>query len=127
MQLAPLLYVDRHHEDSGTAIVLAGAMDLDSSCVFTRALAEALRTEDTAIHVDLSAVAFCDCGGLGALLKAAQDTRASGRTFQAHAPAPAVLRMLALTGTTDILLGTADTALGRPPRASGQLDHDEAA
>ncbi|MFF1925059.1 STAS domain-containing protein [Streptomyces sp. NPDC058221] len=119
MPISPLLYADRHQEDSGTAIVLAGVMDLDSSCVFTRAFAAALSTEALAMHVDLSAVAFCDCGGLSALLKAAQDARAGGRTFQAHAPAPAVLRMLTLTDT-------ADTLLGRDPFASGQLGHDEA-
>lgn len=105
MQIVELLHVDRRQEDSGTWIVLAGEMDLDSAPLFTHAVAEALRAGRTAVHVDLSAVAFCDCSGLSALLRAARDTRASGRTFQAHAPDDEVARLLALTGTTGILLG----------------------
>lgn len=105
MQTPPLLHVDRRQEETRTVIVLAGAMDRDSVPVFTAAMAEVSRAGAAAVHVDLSAVAFCDCGGLIALLTAAQDSRTEGRKFQAHAPSPAVLRLFTLTGTVGILLG----------------------
>jgi len=112
MQTPPLLYVDRRQEGVRTVIILAGAMDRDSVPAFTTAMAEVLRTGATAVHVDLSAVAFCDCSGLTALLKAAQDSRTEGHTFQAHAPSPVVLRLLTLTGTADTLLGPGYRATG---------------
>ncbi|MFD3647688.1 STAS domain-containing protein [Streptomyces cyaneofuscatus] len=117
MPTPPLLHVDRRQEDVRTVLVLAGAMDLHSVHVFTAAMAAALRSGATAVHVDLSAVAFCDCRGLNALLEAAQDSRAQGRTFQARAPSTAVLRLFTLTGTTGILLDRAPRAVGAPAGA----------
>ncbi|MGA4996731.1 STAS domain-containing protein [Streptomyces arboris] len=112
MPTPPLLYVDRRQEDVRTVLVLAGATDLHSVHVFTAAMEEFLRGGGTAVHVDLSAVAFCDCSGLNALLGAAQDSRARGRTFQAHGPSPAVLRLFTLTGTTGLLLAQGPRAVG---------------
>ncbi|MEV4876534.1 STAS domain-containing protein [Streptomyces cyaneofuscatus] len=111
MPTPPLLYVDRRQEGVRTVLVLAGAMDLHSVHAFTAAMEEFLRGGATAVHVDLSAVAFCDCSGLTVLLEAARDCRAQGRTFQAHGPSSAVLRLFTLTGTAGILLGLAPRAV----------------
>ncbi|MER6188611.1 STAS domain-containing protein [Streptomyces cyaneofuscatus] len=122
MPTPPLLYVDRRQEGVRIVLVLAGAMDLHSVHVFTAALAAALRSGATAVHVDLSAVAFCDCSGLNALLEAAQDSRAGGRTFQAHGPCTTVLRLFTLTGTVGILLGRAPRAVGAAVGAPVGMD-----
>lgn len=112
MQTPPLLNVIRRQEETRTVIVLAGVLDRDSVPAFTAAMAEVSRAGAAAVHVDLSAVAFCDCSGLTALLTAAQDSRTEGRTLRVHAPSPAVLRLFTLTGTVGILLGSG-------PRISG--------
>ncbi|MFJ7057871.1 STAS domain-containing protein [Streptomyces griseobrunneus] len=127
MQTPPLLYVDRRQEEARTVLVLAGAMDQDSVHVFTAAMAEVSRTGAAAVHVDLSAVAFCDCAGLNALLKAAQGSRAEGRTFQAHAPSTAVLRLFTLTGTTGVLLGRDSHASGGDETAAKRSEDRSAA
>ncbi|MFC8226290.1 STAS domain-containing protein [Streptomyces sp. NPDC057287] len=105
MRISPLLYVDRCQEGTNTVMVLTGALDHDSAHLFTATMAEALSAGVRSVHVDLSAVAFCDCGGLTALLKAALDARTKRWEFRVQAPSSAVLRLLALTGSTETLLG----------------------
>lgn len=114
------LYVDRHQDGPETVIVLTGALDHDSAHLFTATMAEVLSAGVRAIHVDLSAVAFCDCGGLTALLRAKHEARTKGWMFQPQAPSPAVLHLLALTGS-------AETLLGRQAGAPAQLNHAKAA
>ncbi|MEU6953265.1 STAS domain-containing protein [Streptomyces sp. NPDC045714] len=126
MQTPPLLYVDRRQEETRTVIVLAGAMDSDSARAFTAAMTEISRAGAAAVHVDPSAVAFCDCGGLTALLTAVQDSRTQGRTSQAHAPSPAVLRLFTLTGTVGILLGSVSRTPG-PCESAARSSEDRSA
>ncbi|MYW33060.1 STAS domain-containing protein [Streptomyces sp. SID2119] len=120
MHTPSLLFVDLCHRDTGTAIVLAGAMDSDSVHGFTTVMRDVLRAGTATVHLDLSALAFCDCGGLTALLRASQDSRREGRPFQAHAPSRAVLRLFTLTGTASTLLSREFPAGGalRPPLPS---------
>ncbi|MGW0673192.1 STAS domain-containing protein [Streptomyces sp. NPDC002746] len=120
MRISTPLHVDRHQGGPDTVIVLTGALDHDSAHLFTATMAEVLSAGVRAINVDLSAVAFCDCGGLTALLRAKHEARTEGWVFQAQAPSPAVLHLLALTGS-------AETLLGRQPGAPAHMNHAEAA
>ncbi|MGW5924877.1 STAS domain-containing protein [Streptomyces anulatus] len=122
MQAPPILYVELRQEETRTVIVLAGAMDRDSVHAFTAAMTEVSRAGAVAVHVDLSAVAFCDCSGLTALLTAAQDCRTEGRTLQVHAPSPAVLRLFSLTGTVGILLGAGSRTSGPDGTAAKRFE-----
>lgn len=122
MQTPTLLTVYLRQEETHTVIVLAGAMDRDSVPAFTSAMAEVSRAGAAAVHVDLSAVAFCDCSGLTALLTAAQDSRTEGRTLQVHAPSPAVLRLFTLTGTVGVLLGSGPCTSGPDETAAKHFE-----
>ncbi|MFJ6443375.1 STAS domain-containing protein [Streptomyces sp. NPDC091649] len=122
MQTPPLLNVVLRQKETHTVIVLAGVMDRDSVPAFTAAMAEVSRAGAAAVHVDLSAVAFCDCSGLTALLTAARDSRTEGRTWQAYAPSPAALRLFTLTGTAGILLGSGSRVSGPDETAAKRFE-----
>jgi len=53
--------------------------------------------------VDLSGVRFCDCAGLGALLRTACRFESVGGRLRLAAAQPAVARLLALAGTPEVM------------------------
>ncbi|MEY7979749.1 STAS domain-containing protein [Streptomyces pilosus] len=65
-------------------------------------LHEALRSSDTGVDLDLSAVSFCDCSGLNVLLDARQRALGQGKTVALRASSPAVERLLGLIGAQDL-------------------------
>lgn len=105
MSFPPLLRVHREQNADGVRISLTGEMDLETAPVFTAALSPWLGQGSVPVHVDLSAVTFCDCSGLRALLLAVEAARNGATVLRIQTPGPAVLRLLALTGTRDVLLG----------------------
>ncbi|MFD8064300.1 STAS domain-containing protein [Streptomyces cyaneofuscatus] len=127
MHTPSLLFVDLCHRDTGTVIVLAGAMDSDSAHGFTTVMRDVLRAGTATVHRDSSALAFCDCGGLTALLRASQDSRREGRPFRAHAPSRAVLRLFTLTGTASTLLSREFPAGGAGPPTAAPVANRPAA
>ncbi|MFD9006451.1 ANTAR domain-containing protein [Streptomyces sp. NPDC059582] len=76
-----------------------GEIDIDTEQVLRQALGDALDRSVTGVDLDLTAVAFCDCSGLNALLRIRRLALAEGKTLALQATSPAVERLLTMTGT----------------------------
>ncbi|MEU3778812.1 STAS domain-containing protein [Streptomyces sp. NPDC032472] len=100
---------------SGVVVIaVSGEIDLHSAVHLRQALAAALagsrgRCE---IALDLSAVTFCDCSGLNALLRARRRARRERVSLTISAAAPPVSRLLELTGTAALFDGRPAPDLG---------------
>lgn len=86
-------------------IALVGEIDLATAPLLRTALEQCLRDGMSTIDIDLAAVTFCDCYGLGVLLDASQHAFAAGGALRLRHPSAAVARLLALTGTGCLLSG----------------------
>lgn len=60
------------------------------------------------VQVDCAAVEFIDSSGLRVLIEARQRYQEGGGQLQVVNPSPTVLRLLELTGLSDLLLNPAD-------------------
>ncbi|MEW2414801.1 STAS domain-containing protein [Streptomyces sp. NPDC046866] len=90
---------------SGVMVVaVSGEIDLNSAAYLRQAFAAALAAcrDGCEIAMDLSAVTFCDCSGLNALLRARRRARDEGVTLTISAAAPPVGRLLELTETAHL-------------------------
>ncbi|MFB7657452.1 MULTISPECIES: STAS domain-containing protein [unclassified Streptomyces] len=84
-------------------VSLEGDIDLSTAPAVRTALAGCRDREVTDIDVDLTAVGFCDASGLHAFLAASERLAAAKGCLRLHHPAPAVRRLLDLTGTGFLL------------------------
>ncbi|MEV6734715.1 MULTISPECIES: STAS domain-containing protein [unclassified Streptomyces] len=106
----------------GAVVVLAGEMDQDCAAELREVLVCALSAYPQGLVLDLTAVTFCDCSGLNALLQARLDAGADrARRFRIRSMSPRVARLLALTGTLDYFPN--DSGPGLHP-AVGGAGHD---
>ncbi|MPY58350.1 STAS domain-containing protein [Streptomyces spongiae] len=99
----PQLNVYRHDRDTRALITLAGEIDLATAPLVREALAECLRDGIRSIDVDLTAVTFCDAGGLNAFLMASRLATDAGRTLRLHHPSQSVARVIEITGSGFLL------------------------
>ncbi|WP_405790558.1 STAS domain-containing protein [Streptomyces sp. NBC_01367] len=78
--------------------------DLTAISFLQGALDDALISRPRRLEADFAHVTFCDCSGLNALLKArAAALQADAAFALVHADAPAVIRLLGITGTGPLL------------------------
>ncbi|WP_327071160.1 STAS domain-containing protein [Kitasatospora sp. NBC_01302] len=84
-------------------IDLSGDLDLDTSPQLAEAVAQALIHRPRVAIIDLSAVDFCDCAGLSALLRVARRVTGESAAFHLERPSAVVRRLLQLTGTGPVL------------------------
>ncbi|MFE7895979.1 STAS domain-containing protein [Streptomyces sp. NPDC057424] len=101
----PRLTVNRHDRRTRALITLAGEIDLDSAPLVRVSLERCLLDGIRAIDVDLTPVTFCDCSGLNAFLRAAQQTTVVGGTLRLHHPPTTLVRILDLTDCGFLLVG----------------------
>lgn len=95
-QPEPDFSAERDDRDAATVLVLRGELDLNSA---ERLLAAAAGpAKGGRLVLDLAGLAFVDSAGLRALMNLDLRARAEGWEFALAAPAPAVLRVLTLTG-----------------------------
>ncbi|MFF7158918.1 anti-sigma factor antagonist [Streptomyces sp. NPDC008139] len=105
-----------------TVITVSGEIDFTGADTFARVLIDHLLRESDSLSLELSGVAFFDCGGLNALLRARRVAERTGAALRLTAVSPAVRRVLGLTGT-DRLFDYAENDgppppdLDRPPEA----------
>ncbi|MFF4585431.1 anti-sigma factor antagonist [Streptomyces sp. NPDC001388] len=85
----------------GDRVVVAvhGELDLDSAERLDQALRAALHATVGGVDLELGEVAFCDCSALNVLLGARELGLRQGKTVVLRSLAPAVARLLDLTGT----------------------------
>ncbi|MFB7668215.1 STAS domain-containing protein [Kitasatospora sp. NPDC056138] len=109
-----------------TTAVLKGEIDLYGGAGLAEALARAALDCPAGLDLDLTAVRFCDCAGLEALLRAREQALNAGRTLVISTASAPVERLLTLTHSRHLLTdarprdrpmvaGTKPTATNRPP------------
>ncbi|MET9897200.1 STAS domain-containing protein [Streptomyces sp. NPDC006446] len=101
----PQRTIDRYDRRGRAVITLAGEIDLESAPLVRTALERCLDDGVRTIDVDLARVTFCDCSGLNAFLRAAQQTTEAGGTLRLHHPPSTLALILDLTGSGFLLLG----------------------
>ncbi|MFF4505385.1 STAS domain-containing protein [Streptomyces sp. NPDC001401] len=99
----PQLNVHRHDHTTRTLITLAGEIDLATAPLVSAALAACMRDGIRIVDVDLTAVPFCDAGGLNAFLAAHRTATDAGTTLQLHCPPPTMARIIEITGSGFLL------------------------
>ena len=91
-------------------VLASGDLDLDGGDRIEALVAELVARGEDVVVLDLSAVAFLDSSGLGALIALSQG---AGHVVVEDA-SPAVLRVFEMTGTTDVFdLGVPAIVRGR--------------
>lgn len=101
-------------------IVVKGYLDVDTATELHHHLANQMHHGRRHLLLDLSSVPFMDSSGINIILRTYKETRQAGGSVGLIDPAPAVRRILDLTGVSltvpsfvsadDALAGTADTA-----------------
>ncbi|MFF7161250.1 STAS domain-containing protein [Streptomyces sp. NPDC008086] len=101
----PLSQLNAHQHDQATRalVTLAGEIDLATAPLVRTALAACLRDGIRTTDVDLTAVTFCDAGGLNAFLTASGPATDAGTTLRPHYPPPTLARMIGITGSGFLL------------------------
>jgi anti-sigma B factor antagonist len=117
---------------------LPAEVDVSNADQVRRDLAAAMAQDASLVIADMSATTFCDSAGVTALVRAVRQANASGTGLRLATSAPAVTRVLAITGV-DRLIGiypsvaaamagsggeTAHDGLAVPPGPAGQADPD---
>ncbi|MFI7300898.1 STAS domain-containing protein [Streptomyces sp. NPDC050121] len=113
----PQLTVYRQDRENRALITLSGEIDLESAPLVRASLERCLRDGIRAIDVDLTPVTFCDCSGLNAFLRAAQQATVIGGTLRLHHPPTTLARILDLTDC-GFLLGLPPDRLSPPLRGT---------
>jgi anti-sigma B factor antagonist len=87
----------------GATIRLAGDLDMASAPLINEALQMVPLARSRQIRLDLSAVSFCDCAGLNALIAGDRSLRAAGGRLTLVDPSAPTRRLLLLTGLDRVL------------------------
>ncbi|MFI8193580.1 STAS domain-containing protein [Streptomyces sp. NPDC085946] len=103
-----------------TRVSVRGELDWGTARRLRGKLADAVARSGSGVDLDLSGVGFCDCSGLNLLLDLRQDALRQGKTVTVHAAAPAVVRLLDLSGAAPLF-----APAGREPRATGPAGDPE--
>ncbi|MCX5058833.1 ANTAR domain-containing protein [Streptomyces sp. NBC_00201] len=112
------------------SVTVRGELDIGAQWLQPE-LRDILGRSATGVDLDLSAVRFCDCGGLNVLLDLRHHALDQGKTVAVRACSPVVRRLLDLTGTGELFTHSGPDGLDAPPPAvldgrSGQrgVDHE---
>ncbi|MEU6389061.1 STAS domain-containing protein [Streptomyces sp. NPDC046939] len=76
-----------------------GEADMDAGPGWERELRSALDEAPQGVDLDLEPLRFCDCVGLGVLLRVRQAAVETGKDVTIRSASPGVSRLLQLTGT----------------------------
>jgi anti-anti-sigma factor len=117
-------------------IKIPAEVDLSNADQVRRDLTAALAQDASLVIADMSATTFCDSAGVIALVRAVRNANASGTGLRVAASAPAVTRVLAITGVDGLIevypsvaaamagpgTGTAHEGLAVHPGCAGHAD-----
>ncbi|MCX5386835.1 STAS domain-containing protein [Streptomyces sp. NBC_00083] len=79
-------------------VTLAGELDLDTAPLVRAAVVTCLAEHPTSLCLDLTGVSFCDCAGLGVLLRARVSALRAGVPLVVEGMGTQPARLLALIG-----------------------------
>jgi anti-anti-sigma factor len=87
---------------------LRGELDIATAAAAMDLLMDATAIEPLTI-VDLAALEFIDCRGLGVLVRALKQARGAGHQMVLAAPSPSTRKILSATGLGGVLTAYPDT------------------
>lgn len=99
------------------SVTVRGELDIGAQWLQPE-LRDILGRSATGVDLDLSAVRFCDCGGLNVLLDLRHHALDQGKTVAVRACSPVVRRLLDLTGTGELFTHSGPDGLDAPPPRS---------
>lgn len=92
------LSVSRQSVDGVPVVAVSGEVDVYSAPALKQSLTEVLRSGVRTVVVDLSAVAFLDSTGLGALVEARAATTDAGGSLPLVCSQERILKLFTITG-----------------------------
>lgn len=98
------LDIHRRNRGEGALVTLAGEIGPATAPLLRAALEQCLRDGATVIDIDLTTVGSCDTRGLDVLLSASRRAGRVHASLQLHHPCRQITRLLAVTGSTPLLL-----------------------
>ncbi|MFJ9868445.1 STAS domain-containing protein [Streptomyces sp. NPDC101165] len=98
------LDIHRRNRGEGALVTLAGEIGSATAPLLRAALEQCLRDGVTVIDIDLTTVGSCDARGLDVLLSASRRAGRVHASLQLHHPCTQITRLLAVTGSTSLLL-----------------------
>ena len=119
-------------------MTLPAEVDVSNAGQIRQDLAAVVAQDASLVIVDMSTTTFCDSAGVTALVHAVRQANASGAGLRLAASAPAVTRVLAITGVDRLIeiypsvaaamadpgTETAHEGLAVHPGSAGQADPD---
>jgi anti-sigma B factor antagonist len=91
---------------TGEAVaVIGGELDIATADAAVRYVTQVIDSHHGPVIADLTALRFCDAGGLSALLRIALHAEQGGHTFTAASPGPWLVKLLRITALDRKLLG----------------------
>ncbi|WP_020124720.1 anti-sigma factor antagonist [Streptomyces canus] len=123
--LSLTVHADAHGRH--TLITASGEIDFNSSPALGQVLQDALDQSADGVDVDLAEIGFCDCSGLDILLHVRRRAREAAKTLTVRVSSPAVLRLLELTGTVNVLTATDTSQTPHPADAGASFGADPTA
>jgi anti-sigma B factor antagonist len=84
-------------------MTLPGEVDISNAGQIRQNLTAVIARDASLIIADMSATTFCDSAGVTALVRAVRAANASGAGLRIAASAPAVTRVLAITGVDRLI------------------------
>jgi anti-anti-sigma factor len=103
---AGVSFLSSLHDDP-LIMILSGELDLASRADVRTALMAAQRCSRNLV-IDLSALSFCDCGGVAVFLELHRVAESRGTTLRLAGPSGIVLRVLSLLRVGDLVPTYAD-------------------
>jgi anti-sigma B factor antagonist len=98
-----ILSLETASEAGVRTLRLGGELDLAGAPALEAAIEEAMADSESRLVIDFSALTFIDSTGIAILVAALGDERAAGRLGFVPSTAPAVTRVLRLTGVEERL------------------------
>lgn len=111
--MTPLTLSTEHGVDGTPRVIAAGEIDLSNIRAFDEAMTNAGRGPSASITVDMSAVHYLDSAGIKVLFKQANEL--DRLELIVH---PLLLRVLSITGLSDVATVTARDGTGGPNPAT---------
>ena len=120
----PHLSLSTRTEHGHLIATLSGVLDIASAPALRERLLRLLQPAASRLVINLSAVRYADASGLAVLVGTGRRARLHGGSLRLAAPAPAVAKVLRLTGMHRQLdiFPTVQAAMTGPPH--GQHRHD---
>ena len=99
---------------TGEAVVdLGGALDILSAEVAVSYVRDVIDRHHGPVEVNLTALAFCDAKGLGALVRMARYAEQKGCPFRLASPSPSLVKIMRITGLDRRFLASPVSAPGQ--------------